>query len=729
MNSLPNPLPYPRPPHGAEPRDRRPPESLPACRLLPVLVLSLLPIAMPTSAREPAPKAGTDAEEGSKETVSIELGAWLVTGPVALPMPALADSEYGLAELLAEPTGAISESAAPAAGRSTSALGSFRASTSELSWRRGDAQDGRLRLEHAGEQTADAYRARLAVYLHAERFTEVSLSAGGGGAARFSIGGEEVAKRDAGVEGPTEASFELPPGKHLLVAELASEEPAWEVEIGLTLAPTFAGAVQATLDPGRGVGLGDLLDATVARQLDLSPDGRFLAVTYQRPAVPAEHQERWIEVVDADSGKVLRTLGGGEGNLTWAPSGGRYAYSVADAGSEDTHRILLADLADGERRTLARGIENLEGLRFLPDGSSLIVQVGEPEEEDERGVKRYRQLTDRWSSWRDASHHYALDLEGNMRRLTVGGSEHLLEDLSPGGDRMLISRKQQGLTERPYSRTELVEIELETLAERSVLELGWFDAARYSPDGTHLLVRGSAALFGDAGNPLPAGTIANDYDSQVYLVELASGEARPLSRDFAPSILTAEWSAHDGHIYLRAQDRERAKLFRLDPQDLVYTELPSGIDMVSRFSLARSAPRVAFVGEGVNRPVAVYARGLDPAESPVLLAEPAKPDFAEVEYGRVEPWSFTAEDGTEIDGRVYYPFDFDPARNPTAFPSPRTWEFAHRAMCKFEGGLLQGALQACVGEAAAVELTAFLRHLEEMPDVDEIYVPIGGGGL
>lgn len=47
-------------------------------------------------------------------------------------------------------------------------------------------------------------------------------------------------------------------------------------------------------------------------------------------------------------------------------------------------------------------------------------------------------------------------------------------------------------------------------------------------------------------------------------------------------------------------------------------------------------------------------------------------------------------------------FDFDPAHNPVAFPSPRSWEFAHRALKKFEEArdLLQGALQACVGPAA-----------------------------
>ncbi|KHF24324.1 ATPase [Solemya velum gill symbiont] len=67
-------------------------------------------------------------------------------------------------------------------------------------------------------------------------------------------------------------------------------------------------------------------------------------------------------------------------------------------------------------------------------------------------------------------------------------------------------------------------------------------------------------------------------------------------------------------------------------------------------------------------------------------------------------------------------FDFDPAHNPVAFPSPRSWEFAHRALQKFDRHpqLLQGSLQACVGPAAGVELTAFVNSLEQMPDLDAI---------
>lgn len=67
-------------------------------------------------------------------------------------------------------------------------------------------------------------------------------------------------------------------------------------------------------------------------------------------------------------------------------------------------------------------------------------------------------------------------------------------------------------------------------------------------------------------------------------------------------------------------------------------------------------------------------------------------------------------------------FDFDSAQNPVAFPSPRSWEYAHRAVQKFENQpqLLLESLQACVGQAAGIELHAFIENLDQMPDLESI---------
>ncbi len=89
-------------------------------------------------------------------------------------------------------------------------------------------------------------------------------------------------------------------------------------------------------------------------------------------------------------------------------------------------------------------------------------------------------------------------------------------------------------------------------------------------------------------------------------------------------------------------------------------------------------------------------------------------------------WAYRHQIDERIIGFLRYRpellFDFDPALNPMAFPSPRSWEFAHRALAKFSElpQLLSGALQACVGHAAGIELNAFVDSLDKMPDLDAI---------
>lgn len=66
-------------------------------------------------------------------------------------------------------------------------------------------------------------------------------------------------------------------------------------------------------------------------------------------------------------------------------------------------------------------------------------------------------------------------------------------------------------------------------------------------------------------------------------------------------------------------------------------------------------------------------------------------------------------------------FSFDPAHTPIAFPSPRSWEYAHRALQKFDKTeLLSDALVACVGQSAGLELRTFVENMNQMPDIDAI---------
>ncbi len=129
---------------------------------------------------------------------------------------------------------------------------------------------------------------------------------------------------------------------------------------------------------------------------------------------------------------------------------------------------------------------------------------------------------------------------------------------------------------------------------------------------------------------------------------------------------------------------------------------------------------------------AIFAAGNRQGDRGVTYAMPAplanRFSHFEVE-ANLDDWSQWAYENN-IDERLigflrFRPellFDFDPARNPTAFPTPRSWEFAHRALQKFgdHPDLLGPALAACVGQAAGIEFSAYLANLSRMPDLDAI---------
>ena len=132
---------------------------------------------------------------------------------------------------------------------------------------------------------------------------------------------------------------------------------------------------------------------------------------------------------------------------------------------------------------------------------------------------------------------------------------------------------------------------------------------------------------------------------------------------------------------------------------------------------------------------AIFAAGNRQGDRGVTYAMPAplanRFSHFEVEVN-LDDWAFWAY-ANGIDERLigflrFKPeliFDFDPARSlagEMAFPSPRSWEFAHRALQKFgdRPDLLASALAACVGHAAGVECAAYIESLDRLPALDAI---------
>lgn len=127
----------------------------------------------------------------------------------------------------------------------------------------------------------------------------------------------------------------------------------------------------------------------------------------------------------------------------------------------------------------------------------------------------------------------------------------------------------------------------------------------------------------------------------------------------------------------------------------------------------------------------VLAAGNRAGDRSVVHAMPAAlaNRFVHLDFDvNVDDWNHWAmENEIHLDVRAFIRFrpnllhSFDPATNPRAFPTPRTWAFVNNIYKKNmssedEFELIKGT----VGEGAAAEFSGFVRQIKDLPTVDQV---------
>ena len=89
-----------------------------------------------------------------------------------------------------------------------------------------------------------------------------------------------------------------------------------------------------------------------------------------------------------------------------------------------------------------------------------------------------------------------------------------------------------------------------------------------------------------------------------------------------------------------------------------------------------------------------------------------------------QDWAAAAGVVPEVRGFIRFKpkllFDFDPATNPRAFPTPRSWSFVSEILPVTPKTLLHRVVAGCVGDGPAAEFVAFLELYQSLPDVDAV---------
>lgn len=613
--------------------------------------------------------AFSSAQSGNNNTRELIINEWILLGPFSTPLPAMYeefDTNSAIEGLVKFQEFELSSIKPKGKQTFTWHDGS------PAQWVPVKAGPEGLRLNGDAHNPSIAY---LSFFVKVKRWTQATLTLKTSQALRVCMDGRaiatktkiDVAENEQPVNSgePLTADVRLETGTHWILIKTVFDpdsKSSWTIKGSLKFDRKYTSPpLEITTNSEETMTISHLLDGPKVTGTSISPDGTLAAMTLRQSIPPSDASETWVELYDLNDYKRLRTFRGGDAlsRVNWAPDGKKFSYTTYD---QTKGTIWVVDLEAGSTVPLIKSLSNLGSHQWSPDGSFILYSVTEKGKEDRPGVKRLKNLADRQPFWRDRSYLYRVTLpDGARQRLTTGQMSTNMSGFSPDGKKLLFSRNKIDYTQRPFAKTELYALDLTTINAELLWEGFWFNDAQWTPDGERLLMLGGPSMFGDIGTKVPEDVLPNEYDGQAYLFDPDSKEVQAITRDFNPSISQAAWCEPENCLFFVATERSFVNLFRYDPKKGMYSRVTTGAEVISGFDVAKRIPKAVFIGSSVADPPRVFVADLTQNLSRVIL-DPGANDYANVRFGQVERWTFTKRDGTEIEGRIYYPPDFDPEK-------------------------------------------------------------------
>lgn len=389
--------------------------------------------------------------------------------------------------------------------------------------------------------------------------------------------------------------------------------------------------------------------------VSLSPNGKYLLTRYSDNYSLKRSKTR-CELTEVKTGRMI--LPNANEKMRWMPNSNKLYYTAL---GEQQNDLIVFDPATMQEEVVLKNIP--EGYFTWSPTEDYLIYTSTDEGEKVTGpLKRLLHPDDRIPNARNRYYLTKYDVAtGLSERLNYGSHNVYLNDISPDGKKLLCSTSKSNITKCPFSLSALFEIDLATLqADTLITWDAYLGSGSYSPDGKQLLLTGSPSAFGGIGKNCGNHPIANDFDTQAFIMDLATKKIEPITRDFNPTVSPLGWNRVDGCIYFNTTDGDCRNIYRYAPKTGKYEMLPLDEDVISSFTLAEDNPAVAaYVGGGNTSAGVAYMYDAKKKTS-TLLANPMKPVLDKIELGKMDEWNFTAADGTEIKGMICLPPSFDP---------------------------------------------------------------------
>lgn len=504
----------------------------------------------------------------------------------------------------------------------------------------------------------------FASHLRAERFAKGKLKLVSSPRADVILNGDvKISKTTAdSVPGEQSADIELLPQQDysLIVNVLTMPDDPGKPEFRLEFVPDkdFESVkVSSGADLDRRVSPLSTMQGERVSSMALSPDGKYLLTRYLEVISAEESRKRVVMTETATGRTVSENI---DFSADWMPKSNSLFFTKEGVKDYD---LYVMEVPSMRTTRIATAIPD-QGVTFSPDEKYLFYYDKVDGAKNEGVMRRYSSPDDRIPGDRDRFYICRYDIENGVAvPLTYGGGTTSICDISRDGSKLLYMSQRQTPDKYPFYRVSLVQMDMNTFATDTIINDadGFVSNAIYSPDATRLFVVGGPDAFDRIGANHDPEPIANNFDNQGFIMTLSDRSVKPVTKDFDPSLEgTPVWNAVDNRIYFIGERGFFRDLYQLNPNDGKIVMLgKENLQTVRGFSIGDREDRyAAYWGGSFTDDGVACLLNLKNGKS-TLVDDPLKKWLGDTQFGKMEPWKFTASDGTVVDGYMCLPPDFD----------------------------------------------------------------------
>jgi dipeptidyl aminopeptidase/acylaminoacyl peptidase len=400
----------------------------------------------------------------------------------------------------------------------------------------------------------------------------------------------------------------------------------------------------------------------------ISPDGK--RVIYEQSRTNWDNNsfdtELWIADTATGERHLLTVRAGSSSSAAWSPDGKWIAFLSDRPGaikdSPGGKRQLYVMPADGGDAQQITKMENgVSGFEWAPDSKRIAFAAEGPEPKAMKDRKDYFGDYHVIHADYEMTHLWLIDVpqpdtagriaKATDPKLLTKGDDFSVDgefSFSPDGKRIAFSAQRDPDLISSFS-SDIYTVTVADGAVKKVVDTPGPDTnPHWSPDGKQI-----------AYSTANGAKYFYYSDQRIAVVPADGGKPQVLTANFDEDLDPLHW-APEG-IYFSALQKTTSALFLLDPAtgNVKKIEMP-GASIAGQFTFSNDFKQVAYRGAGANQYGEISVSAL-PAASPMQITH-AGDQLSAFTTAHREIIRWKSGDGTEIEGVLYKPADFDAHR-------------------------------------------------------------------